>query len=198
MTEKTPEASFHPFKNPILKYGLLFDFLLALGIGTFYKFFGIFYVQELHGPLEWVGISAGLASLFGALAGFWFGDLADRKSPLLVIIYGWAGYLVVFLGLFLQRDPITAVIYWALPIYVEFIGMNKIIAEITPAATRNRGIATSTIARNVGSAIGVILGGILSFWLSLPDILVVTLVLFAPSLVFLLLTIRVYRSGKSH
>ncbi len=196
-TAKSLVSSFHPFKNPILKYGLLFDFLLALGIGTFYKFFGIFYVQELHGPLEFVGISAGIASLLGALAGFWFGDLADRKSPLLVIIFGWAGYLVVFLGLFLQRDPVAAVIYWALPIYVEFIGMNKIIAELTPESARNRGIATSTISRNVGSAIGVITGGILSFWLTLPDILFITLLLFGPSLVLLLLTIKAYRANKA-
>jgi MFS family permease len=79
---------------------------------------------------------------------------------------------------------------------VEFIGMNKIIAELTPESTRNRGIATSTIARNLGSAIGVLTGGILSFWLPLEGILVIALILFVPSLISLVKTIGSYRIKK--
>jgi predicted MFS family arabinose efflux permease len=107
---------------------------------------------------------------------------------MIILAYAWIGYLIVFAGLYFQRDPVAAAIYWSLPIYVEFIGMNKIIAERTEEDDRNRGIAAATIARNAGSALGVITGGILSFWLDLDQILATTLVLFIPSLIFLVKT----------
>jgi predicted MFS family arabinose efflux permease len=176
------------WQNPVIQTGLTYEFLLWFGVGTFYVFFGIFYVQELNGPVQFVGVSTGLASLLGAIVGFGLGALADKKSPVIILAYAWVGYFIVFAGLFFQRNPVAAAIYWSLPIYVEFIGMNKIIAERTEEEERNRGIAAATIARNSGTAVGVIMGGLLSFWISLDQILATTLVLFIPSLIFLVKT----------
>ncbi|MEX2680446.1 MAG: MFS transporter [Candidatus Sigynarchaeota archaeon] len=143
-----------------------FVIILNVSIGLFFPFYSP-YMDSLHGEPFLIGTSNLITAILGTLVYKVLGRSLDKKHPHFPFVYGSVGYIVVFLIFIVTTNPIVALVSWAIPVYPYFIGVNYIVAIMTPLQRRGRAFAIVTIAQIAGIAAGAIVGGLL---LSVPGI----------------------------
>jgi predicted MFS family arabinose efflux permease len=140
--------------------------VLNVSIGLFFPFYSP-YMESLNGEPSLIGTSYLITSVIGVFVFRIAGRYLDKKHPHFPFVYGSAGYIVVFLILIVTTNPIVALISWAIPVFPYFVGVNYIVAIVTPLQHRGRAFSVAAIAQISGIAGGSIIGGIL---LSQPGI----------------------------
>ncbi len=140
--------------------------VLNVSIGLFFPFYSP-YMESLNGEPSLIGTSNLITSIIGVFVFRIAGRYLDKKHPHFPFVYGSVGYIVVFLILILTTNPIMALISWAIPVFPYFVGVNYIVAIVTPLHRRGRAFSVVAITQISGIALGAIVGGIL---LSTPGI----------------------------
>jgi MFS transporter, DHA1 family, multidrug resistance protein len=140
--------------------------VLNVSIGLFFPFYSP-YMESLNGEPSLIGTSNLITSVIGVFVFKIAGRYLDKKHPHFPFVYGSIGYIVVFLILIVTTNPIVALISWAIPVFPYFVGVNYIVAIVTPLQHRGRAFSLAAIAQISGIAVGSIIGGIL---LSQPGI----------------------------
>ncbi|NMC06448.1 MAG: MFS transporter [Candidatus Lokiarchaeota archaeon] len=143
-------------------FGEIAAFLVALNvsIGLFFPFFSP-YMESLHGDASLIGISHAAACVLGAIMFKVMGRVLDKNHPHFPFLYGSLGYVVVFLIFIVTTNPIVAFLSWAIPVYPYFLGINYIVAIVTPLQRRGRAFSMVAIAQIASIAAGSIAGGVL-------------------------------------
>ncbi len=140
--------------------------VLNISIGLFFPFYSP-YMESLSGEPSLIGTSNLITSVIGVFVFKIAGRYLDKNHPHFPFVYGSIGYIVVFLILILTTNPIVALASWAIPVFPYFVGVNYIVAIVTPLQQRGRAFSVAAIAQISGIAGGSIVGGIL---LSAPGI----------------------------
>jgi MFS family permease len=168
---KTPSTGYSPKallatlkEDPLLRNYSIFMLMWSGTINFAGPFFAIYFVRELHGTPDIIGVLVTLLTLAGIPATYFAGKLVDRFG-------GWraqimTGFLIPFLPMLwiLPRSP------WALiPVYIydgiawssyALASFSFVLTMASPARlTRYNAIAQLMVA--FGSALGPALGGLM-------------------------------------
>ncbi|MGY5874767.1 MAG: MFS transporter [Candidatus Thorarchaeota archaeon] len=135
--------------------------LSSLGMNAIAFMMAIMIVDELHGAPFLVGISNSVATFIAVIATGYIGRVIDRRGPVRILILAYISYVVFAIVFGLVRDPITAAIMWALPIYpLSSTAAYTFASLISGDDERGRAMGLVSGAQNAGAAIGPIIGGL--------------------------------------
>jgi predicted MFS family arabinose efflux permease len=151
-----------------IRFAEIAAFLIALNvsIGLFFPFYPP-YMESLNGEPSLIGTSNLITSVLGAFVFMIAGRYLDKKHPHFPFVYGSVGYIVVFLIFIVTTNPFVALISWAIPVFPYFIGVNYMVAIVTPLQRRGRAFSVAAIVQIASIAVGAIVGGLL---LSAPGV----------------------------
>ncbi|MGY5852787.1 MAG: MFS transporter [Candidatus Thorarchaeota archaeon] len=135
--------------------------LSSLGMNAIAFMMAIMIVDELHGAPFLVGVANSVATFIAVIATGYIGRVIDRRGPVRILILAYISYVVFAIGFGLVRDPITAAIMWALPIYpLSSTAAYTFASLISGDDERGRAMGLVSGAQNAGAAIGPIIGGL--------------------------------------
>ncbi len=135
--------------------------LSSLGMNAIAFMMAIMIVDELQGEEFLVGLANTVATFIAVIATGYIGRIIDRRGPVRVLILAYVSYVVFAIGFGLARDPITAAILWALPIYpLSSTAAYTFASLISADDERGRAMGLINGAQNAGSAIGPVIGGL--------------------------------------
>jgi MFS family permease len=135
--------------------------LSALGINAISTLTAIVIVDELGGPSFYVGIANSGATLVAVLITGYIGRVVDRRGPGGILVAAYASYALFAVGFALARDPITASILYALPIYpLANTAAFAFAALLSSDSERGGAMGIINGAQNAGTALGPMIGGV--------------------------------------
>lgn len=135
--------------------------LSALGINAISSLTAIVIVDELGGPPFYVGVANSVATLLAVLITGYIGRVVDRRGPGGVLVAGYASYALFAVGFALARDPITASLFYALPIYpLANTAAFSFAALLSDDSERGGAMGIINGAQNAGTALGPMIGGV--------------------------------------
>ncbi len=135
--------------------------LSALGINAISSLTAIMIVDELGGPPFYVGVANSGATLLAVIITGYIGRVVDRRGPGGVLVAGYASYALFAVGFALARDPVTASIFYALPIYpLANTAAFSFAALLSDDSERGGAMGIINGAQNAGTALGPMIGGV--------------------------------------
>ncbi|MHA1576625.1 MAG: MFS transporter [Candidatus Thorarchaeota archaeon] len=133
----------------------------ALGINAIASVMSIVIVDELGGFEFYVGLANAGATLAAISITGYLGKLIDKRGPGGVLIGAYVGYCLFAIGFGLATDPITATIFFAMPVYaLASTAAISFASKLSSDAERGRAMGLINGAQNAGAAFGPILGGV--------------------------------------
>lgn len=133
---------------PILKLGSVWQNALVPAIAlavflsfgsneSFFALLGPYFTEYLGGSPAGLGVALSVAAVIGLLAVGWVGRLADSHQPMVLFRIGVIGYIIVFGLLCLLRQPIAALVLFAVPMQPFIaIGATGLLNQSIPSAHR--------------------------------------------------------------
>lgn len=135
--------------------------LSTLGINSIVSMMAIMIVNELGGFAFYVGLANSGATLLAVFITGFIGRIIDRRGPGNVLVFAYFSYALFAIGFALARDPITASLLYALPIYpLSNTAAYSFAALLSGDEERGGAMGLVNGAQNAGTAIGPIIGGI--------------------------------------
>ncbi|MHA2135806.1 MAG: MFS transporter [Candidatus Thorarchaeota archaeon] len=136
-------------------------FTSQIGMNAIAFLMAIMVIDELGGAPYMVGMSNGAATAIAIAITGYIGVQVDRKGPTRILMLAYVSYVVFAIGFGLVRDPVLAVIMWALPIYpLSYTAAYALGAMLSGEEERGRAMSLLSGAQNGGAAVGPIVGGI--------------------------------------
>ncbi|MEL7626873.1 MAG: MFS transporter [Anaerolineaceae bacterium] len=193
------------FRRYPIQFWLMFFGLIISSTGTtmVWPFLTIYASDKLLLPLAAVTSLMTFNSVSGFVSSVVAGSLVDRFGRKGMMVIGLFGMALVYLGYIFAQD------YWQFallmllsgsfnPLYK--VGTEAIVADMIPQEDRTQAYSLIRMGRNVGVALGPILGGIVlsrSYTIGFLSA-VVALVIFGLLTIFFLKETLVHEEGKSH
>jgi MFS family permease len=135
--------------------------LSQIGIGAVSFMHAIIIIDELGGLALYVGLANSFATLIAVVVTGYIGKVVDRRGPVMILVLAMLSYTVFGSAFALVRDPITATIMWALPIYpLASTAAFALASMISSEDERGRAMSLTSGAQNAGAAIGPVVGGL--------------------------------------
>ncbi|MHA1713445.1 MAG: MFS transporter [Candidatus Ranarchaeia archaeon] len=133
-----------------------------LGFGGFYVFF-VLYVIYIGGTPMITGLADGISQLVGLILIPIMGELADRKSPKLLIMIAFWGDFLLFVLLRFVYDPLLILPLMVLNGVNGSASMTGLLAMAASYVKDNKGtaLATANTFVNMGFTISPLIGGFL-------------------------------------
>ncbi|MEI6876527.1 MAG: MFS transporter [Spirochaetota bacterium] len=140
-------------------------FVWNLSLNVAGPFFNVYFIKELGGTAAWVGLSAGIGSVFGFLGQGTFSRSADKRGD--IHVQAVTGILICFLplGWSFASSPWHVVIIGGLAGYL-WSGYNlanfNILLQLTPDRRRAEAVALYQTIVAASAALGPFLGGLMA------------------------------------
>jgi len=190
----------YPFQFWLILFGLIVS---STGTTMVWPFLTIYASDKLLLPLAAVTSLMTFNSISGFISSVIAGSLVDRFGRKGIMVIGLFGMALVYLGYIFAQD------YWQFALLMFLsgafsplyrVGTDAIVADMIPPEDRTQAYGLIRMGRNVGVALGPILGGIVlsrSYAIGFLSA-VVALTIFALITIFFLKETLVHAEGKSH
>ena len=156
------------------KSALIYQFFLLVFAAMFFGLFSAF-LQDL-GALSWFyGSIYAIDALFGVITFRLFGKILDKYGPDSLFAFGWITYTVVYLGL-LSGNIIIIFVVWTLPAFTFHISTEFSASRQSNKKKVIRNMALATFTQTLGTALGIILGGIIAIFSPFQIVMLVSLI----------------------
>lgn len=142
--------------------------LLSLGRGVLMPFATLYFYHVRGFPLTVIGLGFAIALPLGALAGLFWGAVADRAGRKPLMLLGFGGQAVSTVALAFVATPaeyVAAVVANSLAVSAWSPSARAMVADVTPAERRTRAYGLLYMANNLGMSLGLLLGGVLAVFL---------------------------------
>ncbi|MFW9918889.1 MAG: MFS transporter [Candidatus Thorarchaeota archaeon] len=148
-------------RRPGMKRLSLAAALSALGINSIVSMMAIMIVNELGGLAVYVGLANAGATFLAVLFTGFIGRVIDKRGPGRVLVLAYLSYIIFAIGFGLARDPVTAALLYALPIYpLSNTAAYAFAALLSRDEERGGAMGLVNGAQNAGTAVGPVIGGI--------------------------------------
>lgn len=189
----------HAKSNPALGLKSILIFLVILNISLFMFYpFNSPYMVSIGANATQIGLSLGISCIIGMFVYVWMGKAIDKKgSAIFALFYGSVGYMIVYIIYFFSSNILLLLIAWSMPFFPYFLGANHVITQVTPIKYRGRGFSLSSLFQLIGLCSGAVLGAILSIFLTMKDLILLGIIGFILTSVYLTIAIILQKRKKN-
>jgi predicted MFS family arabinose efflux permease len=151
------------YENPRLLRLCVMAFFIIAGNYIAWGFFAVYMTERLHAGIQMLGYSFA-ASAAAGIAAYWVvGPIVRRFGGGRVLAVVSTGYLGMYLGMGLARNPLAVAILFAAPLYGFLnVSLNALAAEYSRIEQRGGGLGVLNGVLAMGTVAGPLTGGFLA------------------------------------